>query len=60
MSLAALGEQRELARNVSAEGLAEFVGDRTWDDAASCRAALTQYLAEHGVLAGNGPRLSST
>jgi phosphotransferase system enzyme I (PtsI) len=60
MSLAALGEQRELARNVSAAGLAEFVGDRAWDDAASCRAALTQYLAEHGVLAGNGPRLSST
>jgi phosphotransferase system enzyme I (PtsI) len=58
MSLAALGEQRELARSVSAADLAKFVDGREWDDAASCRAALTTYLAEHGVRFGDGPRLS--
>lgn len=58
MSLATLAEQREVARNVSVEDLAGLVGDAEWKDGATCRAALSEYLAEQGVPDGDSVRLS--
>lgn len=58
MSLATLAEQREVARNVSVDDLAELVGDADWKDGSEARAALSEYLAGQGVPDGDGVRLS--
>lgn len=59
MSLAMIAEQREVARNVSVEDLADLVGDAEWKDGAAARAALSNYLAGQGVPDGDGVRLSA-